>query len=236
MFFSDKKIWGDEPVLILCNGNKSDAVAESFFSKKRRAVKRARMGNERLYWYWPSKKVLSTRYTYEPNDAPIKARFEDGSRLEILQDRIEMFWWPNTKKSGIDPNDEISSFPLIWSGGCEPLKASLRRLDEKGNLLWEKTTTRYYRKGEVPPPNYFLDANHPGCGGYEAWLSEGADPFLTLRLADNSLLTTSSQSTYVIRINLNDGMSKSLPPNLAVLDMEAVVAAKREMVDRYLNS
>jgi len=236
MFFSDKKIWGDEPVLILCNGNKSDAVAEGFFSKKRHVVRRARMGNERLYLYWPSKRVMSARYTYKPNDAPIKARFKDGSRLEVLQGhRIEMYWSPDTKKSGIDPNDG-TSFPLIWSSGCEPLQASLRRIDGKGNLLWEKTTTRYYRKGEVPPPNYFLDANHPGCAGYEAWLSEGADPFLTLRLADDSLLTTSSQYTYVIRIRLKDGESRGLPPNLAVLDMEAVVAAKREMVERYLHS
>lgn len=236
MFFSDKKIWGNEPVLILCNGDKSDAIAEGFFSKKRRTVKRARLGNERLYLYWPTKRVMAARYSYNPDEAPVQARLKDGSWIEVLQDRTEMYWGPAAKKSRIDPNDKIFTYPLIWSSECEPLQASLRRLDGKGNLLWEKTTTRYYRKGEVPPPNYFLDASHPGCGGYEAWLSEGANPFLTLRLADKSLLTTSSQSTYVIRINLNDGMSKSLPPNLAVLDMEAVVAAKREMVDRYLKS
>lgn len=236
MFLSDKKIWGNEPVLILCNGDKSDGVAEGFFSKKRRAVKRTRVGNKWLYLYWPSKRAMSARYTYEPNDAPVKAHFKDGSWLEITSEsRTEMHWY-GIKKSGTDTNDEISSFPLIWSEGCEPLRRSLKRLDGKGNLLWEKTTTRYYRKGEIPPPNYFLDAGHPGCRGYEAWLSEGAEPFLALRLSDDTLLTTSAQSTYVIRIRRDDGMSKSLPPNLAVLDMEAVVAAKREMVERYLHS
>ncbi len=236
MFFSDKKIWGNEPVLILCNGDKSEAIAEGFFSKKQREVRRARIGKERLYLYWPSKKVMTTRHTYKLNDSGANARFEDGGRLEVRQERIEMYWGPNAKKSKFDPNDRLSSFPLIWSSGCEPMQASLRRLDEKGKPLWEKTTTRYYRKGEVPPPNYFLDSGNPGCSGYEAWLSVGADPFLTLQLADDFLLTTSTQATYVIRINSANGMSKSLPENLAVLDMEAVIAAKREMVDRYLYS
>ncbi|MEW6589868.1 MAG: hypothetical protein AB1418_02415 [Pseudomonadota bacterium] len=236
MFFSDRKIWGNEPVLILCNGDKSEAIAEGFFSKKRRTVRRTSIGAERLYLYWPSKTVMATKRTYKLNDSPTNLRSGDGGRLEVRQERIEMYWGPNETKSKFDLIDRISSFPLIWSPGCEPMQASLRRFDPKGKLLWEKTTTRYYRKGEVPPPNYFLNAGNPGCGGYEAWLSVGADPYLTLRLADDSVLTTSAQATYVIRINSTNGMSKPLPPNLAVLDMEAVIAAKREMVSRYLKS
>lgn len=256
-FLSDKEIWGDEPVLILCNGNQREAVAEGFFSQKRHEVVReaqrvpngAKTGFYRKwrYRYKQNEKVMEKRYLVPvQNTGWTLVAFHDGRRIEFSE-HSEMSWGIYTSSDELmkmgtesanilqERNESISverrGIGALMDFACEPLRYSLRLLSPSGQVLWDKLAVRYYNEGEAPPPHH--DGNGI-CGGFEAWLSEGAqrDPLL---LADRTLLVDNYPSTFVIRLRLEDGGSGALPPKLRVLDRDAVNRAKQEMVKRYLD-
>lgn len=221
--FSDKKIWGDEPVLILCREGKREGIAEGFFSGKRYRISIHRVQGVMTYRYKHNNKPMQERGTIPPKDFISDVKLSDGMQIKYEQEYG--LGWDRDAAS-----DRKGISPLINPYACEPILKSLARYNREGKLVWAKSVVRYYPKGERPPPH----ADGEGiCGGYEAWLSDGAE-IQPLILADASLLVSGYPFTYVVRIRGEDGGSGALPPMLRVIDRQALRDAKEELVQRYL--
>ena len=254
IFFSDEDIWGEEPVLILCNENEDGIVAEGFFSQKRRNVVREvqpRRKSQKAgptnwqYRYKQTGRVMTKRHLVDPDDINVAAWPDDRKRIEYST-HSEMSWplyvvkknpsgTSDAKSGGSQESNEMTSeekqgVDELVSFACEPLLHSLQLKDSSGSVLWDKLMVRYYREGEIAPPHAFGDGV---CGGFEAWLSDGAQP-RPFPLPDNTMLVTNYPNTFVIRIRSVDGNSFALPPSLRVIDRDAVNLTKKQMVERYL--
>lgn len=227
-FFSDKEIWGDEPVLILCNGNQREAVAEGFFSKKRRFIsirdQRIRANVTETRYFYKNTRRMQVRKLFPADPGLSYLEFSDG---DVLIDEEESgLWWAGEYSRP----DRKNIHPPVRHYECQPISKSFARYNQANQFAWAKSVVRYYRKGlPVPPHEYGKGV----CDGYKAWLSTGAEDN-PLLLADGSLLVSGYPFTYVVRIRGKDGNSKKLPSSLKVIDRQALRNAKEDIIQRYL--
>jgi hypothetical protein len=214
-FFSDEKIWGNEPVLILCNDEKRDVVAEGFFSRKRYPVTKTVVPipndgkggrvNYR-YKYKHSGRLMTIRGLFSKDARRFASGVElpDGAKIKTEEGRLWFF------------------MPYV---ACEPILYSVKYVGKDGvQQIWSKSVVRYFPQGEQAP--LIDNKNCPGTARY--WLSQGANP--SLLLPDNTVLVTDErEGAFVVRMRLADGESKILPANLKIIDTKNVTKAKQSL-------
>ena len=236
--FADPDIWGDEPVLIVGKENSKDAQAVGFFSGKKRAITITRLPYPKN-----SKGKVNTsdltRYTYKKTGRRMKLfdrfsenrwphyvseKFPEGT-LELVQE----YYLSGGEVGDMNHSREDDGLPaVIGNQGCEPLMVYMRFRNTKDEVVWTKTAVRYYGRHEKLVGN--IDPRY--CSDFFYWLSTGTGR--AVMLGDQTLLLVGGiPATAAVPIRLSDGSTGKLPPNLRLLDMQAVIDAKLDLLRRY---
>lgn len=237
MFYSDTEMWGNEPVVILCKGDRysSDfAIAEGFFSKKRRPIsiiKNKKGINGILYVDQKTKKVMNQNFQYDPR-IPILNYNQNiflPQGILFLTKKDILFSWSSYTNHEIVSKDIADETPIITDVVCEPLVYSVQFMNHEQEIIWNKSFVRIYQMGTNLPPKIDTDK----CSYYPLLVTDGgASIFLVL--SDGTMLISGYPFTYIVRIRIEDGSSKNLPPNLKIIDTKEIIKYKLKVVEEYL--
>jgi len=236
MFYSNEEFWKDEPVIIIVkddfNGSHGEGIAEGFFSQKKREILISTDKvdiNRRIYTDKKTKILLQQRVIagHTAWDGSLASRGSIRLENKILQTNEALESEFLLSKIYEKPKDQSLDYYFGMSGLCEPILNSIKLANDANETIWQKSVVRYYLPNEELPKEATTSSLHRRYCEFDWKFFSSSGGYVTLMLADNTLLVSDDPLTYIVRLKLEDGSTGKLPNNLKVIDSQKVIEAKK---------
>jgi len=236
MFYSNEEFWKDEPVIIIVkddfNGSNGEGIAEGFFSQKKREILISTDKvnvNRRIYTDKKTKTLLQHKVIagHTAWDGSLASRGSIRLENKILQTNEALELEFLLSKIYEKPKDQSLDYYFGMSGSCEPILNSIKLINDTNETIWQKSIVRYYLPNEELPKEATTSSLHRRYCEFDWKFFSSSGGYITLVLADNTLLVSDDPLTYIVRLKLEDGSTGKLPHNLKVIDSQKVIEAKK---------